>query len=302
MRVPRIAVLGSANMDLVVTVARAPGRGETVSGRSFRAIPGGKGANQALAARRAGASVSFVGAVGNDAYGAQLRALLSGEGIDVSELVTATEPTGTAHLVIDDAGENSIVVVAGANATVRSLNAGSRRRIADADVLLLQLELPLDTVAEAAGFARANGVRTILTPAPARELPRQLYADVDLLVPNQHEAATLSGTGDPDQAGRALLQRGCDVLITLGERGCRYFAADAEPVGVPAFAVRAVDTTAAGDSFVGAFAVATAEADDLHRALRRAAAAAALTVGRVGASAAIPHHREIEQFLNNHPE
>jgi ribokinase len=216
---PRIVVLGSANMDLVVTVPSAPGRGETVTGTSFHTGPGGKGANQAIAARRAGADVTFLGAVGDDEYGARIRTLLAADGVDVSGLTTSDQPTGTAHIVVDNAGENSIIVVPGANGTMRSLTAEHRDRIAAADVLLLQLELPLEVVAQAARFARANGVWTVLTPAPARELPPEVLASVELLVPNQHEATALTGTVDPDEAGRSLQQRSGQVLITLGTSG-----------------------------------------------------------------------------------
>jgi ribokinase len=298
----RIAVLGSANMDLVVSVPRAPERGETVSGTAFRTLPGGKGANQALAAQRAGGHVRFLGAVGDDSHGVRIRELLTADGIDVSGLATVDEATGTAHIVVDDAGENSIVVVPGANATLQSLTDQHREAIASAEVLLLQLELPLGIVVEAAAFARAHGVRAILTPAPAIALPAGLFADIALLVPNQHEAAILAGVPDPDAAGRALNTRGCDVLVTLGAAGSRYYAADSAPVSVPAFRVPAVDTTAAGDSFVGAFAVASAEGGDVRAAVRFASAAAALTVGQVGASASIPRRADIDRFLHDHPE
>jgi ribokinase len=298
----RVAVLGSANMDLVVSVSRAPGRGETVSGTAFRMLPGGKGANQALAAQRAGGQVRFLGAVGDDSYGAHIRELLAADGVDVSGLATVDEPTGTAHIVVDGAGENSIVVVPGANATLQSLSDSHREAIAAAEALLLQLELPLGIVVEAASFAREQGVRAILTPAPAIPLPARLFADVDLLVPNQHEAAILAGIPDPDAAGLALNTRGCDVLVTLGADGSRYYAADSDTVSVAAFTVPSVDTTAAGDSFVGAYAVAAAEGATLPSAVRFASAAAALTVGRVGASASIPWRADIDRFLNDHPE
>lgn len=298
----RIAVLGSANMDLVVSVPRAPGRGETVSGTAFRTLPGGKGANQALAAQRGGGQVRFLGAVGDDGHGARIRELLAADGVDVSGLATVDEPTGTAHIVVDDAGENSIVVVPGANATLQSLTEQHREVIASADALLLQLELPLGIVTDAAAFAKAHGVRAILTPAPAIALPAGLFADIDLLVPNQHEAAILAGVPDPDAAGRALNTRGCDVLVTLGAAGSRYYTADSDAVSIPAFAVDAVDTTAAGDCFVGAYAVAAAEGAGTHAAVRFASAAAALAVGRVGASASIPWRAEIDRFLTDHPE
>lgn len=293
----RVTVLGSANMDLVVLVDHAPGLGETVTGRAFQTLPGGKGANQALAAARAGGEVRFVGAVGDDPYGEQIRSLLADSGIDVSGLVTVTGATGTAHIVVDGAGANSIIVVPGANGSVRSLNGASREAIAGADVLLLQLELPLDVVVEAARFARASGVATVLTPAPVVPLPNELLDAVDLLVPNEHEAMALIGDDDPAAAAEALVGDGRDVLVTLGAAGALYLERGVPPLRVPAFDVAAVDTTAAGDTFVGAFAVFRAEEADRRAALRRAAAAAALSVQRPGASASMPDRAEIDTFL-----
>lgn len=284
----RIVVLGSANMDLVAYVPVAPGRGETVTGREFRTIPGGKGANQAIAAARAGAAVSFLGAVGSDAFGAQIRATLLAEGIDVSRVRTVPGPTGTAHIVVDDEGGNSIVVVPSANARVTALSDADRSVIAAADALLLQLETPLEGVLAGARTARAAGVPVILTPAPVRPLPAELLAAVDLLVPNEHEAASLAD----GLAG--LLELVGEAVITLGSAGCRYGRRGAEPIGVPAPAVTAVDTTAAGDTFVGALAVARAEGRPTEAALRWATAAAALSVQRAGASTSMPTRVEID--------
>ena len=296
-RAPRIAVLGSANLDLVVTVSRAPALGETMTGGAFRTVPGGKGANQALAAARAGGAVCFLGAVGDDAYGAEIRTLLDDAGVDVSGLVSVAEPTGTAHITVDASGANSIVVVPGANGTVRALTDEHRAVIADAETLLLQLELPLSVVVEAAVFARAQGVATVLTPAPVVPLPAELLDAVDIIVPNEHEATALSGVADPVDAAQALTGEHRDVLVTLGAVGSAYARAGAPPVTVAAFPVRAVDTTAAGDTFVGAFAVARADCPDLQGALRWAGAAAALSVQRFGASASMPRRDEIDTFL-----
>lgn len=193
----RIAVLGSTNMDLVAYVARAPEPGETVTGREFRTVPGGKGANQAVAAARAGGDVTMIGAVGDDAYGAQLRAGLEHAGLDTDLLHTAEGPSGIAHIVVDDTGANSIVVVPGANGTVTALGPGEMAAIAGADLLLLQLELPLSAVIEGARVAHAQGVRTILAPSPVQPLPAELLDCVDLLIPNEHEAAALTGFTDP---------------------------------------------------------------------------------------------------------
>lgn len=282
-----IAVLGSANMDLVVTVERAPELGETVTGASFHTVPGGKGANQALAAARAGGEVRFAGAVGDDEHGARIRELLAADGVDVSGLATVAEPTGTAHITVDRSGANSIVVVPGANGTVRTLTDAHRGVIAGAETLLLQLELPLSVVVEAAAFAQAHGTFTVLTPAPVQPLPDELVAAVDLIVANEREAAALPATTAEHR----------DVLITRGSAGVRYLRAGTSPLDVPAFDVIAVDTTAAGDTFVGAFVVARAESPDLEGALRWASAAAALGVQRFGASASMPRRAEIEAFV-----
>ncbi|WP_199702544.1 ribokinase [Jiangella rhizosphaerae] len=283
-------------MDLVVTVDRAPGRGETVTGRTFTTVPGGKGANQALAAARAGGEVAFVGAVGDDEFGRGITSLLAGDGVDVSGLAVSDQPTGTAHITVDATGDNSIVVVPGANGTVTSLTDAHRAAIDAAEIVLLQLELPLGLVAEAARYARSRGVRVMLTPAPAVPLPPELLTAVDVLVPNEHEAALLAGVADPVAAARSLAAGGGDVVVTLGGRGALRVAAGAE-TAVPAFAVEAVDTTAAGDTFAGVLAVGLAAGLDWDDALRRASAAAALSVRRPGASSSMPDRAEIDAFL-----
>ncbi|GAB2904997.1 ribokinase [Streptomyces mayteni] len=293
-RTPAVAVLGSTNMDLVVYVPVAPRRGETVSGREFRTVPGGKGTNQAIAAARAGGLVTMIGAVGDDDFGPRLRAALADSGVDTAGLRTAPGPSGIAHIVVDDEGGNSIVVVPGANGTVTGLAPGDEERIAAAGTLLLQLELPMAGVLAGARAARAHGVRTVLTPAPARPLPDELLALTDLLVPNEHEAEVLTGRRDPALAARALLDAVPEVVITLGEAGSLYAARGAEPVTVPATRVRAVDTTAAGDTFVGALAVAGGEGRPMPAALAWASAAAGISVCRPGASSSMPERAEIE--------
>jgi ribokinase len=290
-----IVVLGSTNMDLVAFVAHAPKRGETVTGREFRTIPGGKGANQAVAAARAGGEVSMIGAVGSDDFGTLLRHTLDYSGVDTDLLRTAEGPSGTAHVVVDDDGGNSIVVIPGANGTVTALAPGEEALIATADTLLLQLELPLSAVLDGAEAARRHGVRTVLTPSPAQPLPPELLAVIDLLVPNEHEAATLTGHADPHRAVDALLRQVPEVVITLGSTGCLYATRDtANPLTVPAPKVTAVDTTAAGDTFVGALAVALGENKSVPEALTWASAAAALSVQRPGATSSMPYRTEID--------
>ncbi|WP_327322972.1 ribokinase [Streptomyces sp. NBC_01210] len=289
-----IVVLGSTNMDLVAYVAHAPKRGETVTGREFRTIPGGKGANQAVAAARAGGDVAMIGAVGSDDFGVRLRQTLVSSGVDTDLLRTADGPSGTAHIVVDDEGGNSIVVIPGANGTVTHLVPGDEALIATADALLLQLELPLSAVLDGAEAARRHGVRTVLTPAPAQPLPPELLAATDLLVPNEHEAATLAGIADPHAAAEALLRQVPEVVITLGAAGSLYARRGAAPLTVPAPRVTAVDTTAAGDTFVGTLAVALVEGRPVQQALSWASAAAALCVQRAGASTSMPYRSEID--------
>ncbi len=289
-----IAVLGSTNMDLVAYVPKAPRLGETVTGRAFRTVPGGKGANQAVAAARCGARVVMIGAVGADEFGVRLRSALTADGIDTAGLRTAEGASGTAHITVDDEGGNSIIVIPGANARVTGLEAGDETRIAAADALLVQLELPLEAVLAGALAARAHGVRTVLTPAPAQRLPGELLAATDLLVPNEHEAAALTGLTDPGRCAAALLEAVPEVVITLGAAGVLYAARGREPLSVPAPRVRAVDTTAAGDTFVGALAVALGEGRPMPEALRWASSAAALSVQRPGAQDSMPTRAETD--------
>ncbi|MFE2417832.1 ribokinase [Streptomyces hokutonensis] len=290
-----IAVLGSTNMDLVAYVTKAPRRGETVTGREFRTIPGGKGANQAIAAAHAGADVTIIGAVGDDAYGARLRSTFEHSGVDTDHLRTVQGPSGTAHIVVDDEGGNAIVVIPAANGTVDHLAPGDEALIASADALLLQLEIPPAAVIAGAEAARRHGVRTILTPAPAQPLPPELLAATDLLVPNEHEATALTGHTDPRKAAAALLDQVPEVIVTLGAAGSLYAARGAEPFTVPAPQVTAVDSTGAGDTFVGVLAVALAESRPMREALGWAAAAAALSVQRPGATASMPYRAEIDK-------
>jgi ribokinase len=289
-----IAVLGSTNMDLVAYVAKAPQRGETVTGREFRTIPGGKGAGQAVAAAHAGADVSMIGAVGADAFGSQLRTTLEHSGVDTDHLRTTEGPSGTAHIVVDDEGGNEIVVIPGANGTVDHLAPGDEALITSADALLLQLEIPLAAVLAGAEAARRHGVRTILTPSPVQSLPPELLASIDLLVPNEHEAAALTGLTDPRDAATALLDQVPEVVVTLGAAGSLYASRGAEPLTVPAPRVTAVDSTGAGDTFVGTLAVALAEGRPMRAALAWASTAASMSVQRPGASSSMPYRSEID--------
>ncbi|MGP3933827.1 ribokinase [Nonomuraea sp. KM88] len=293
-----ISVFGSANMDLVAYVSKAPKRGETVTGRHFRTIPGGKGANQAIAAARAGARVAFLGAVGDDGFGAEMRATLAEAGVDVSGLRQVPGPSGIAHIVVDDDGGNSIVVVPGANGTVTGPSPDDLAVIAASQALLLQLELPMGAVVKAARGARAAGVPVFLTPAPAQPLPAELLDAVTTIVPNEHEAAAITGVSGADAALDALLELVEEAVITLGSEGALFGSRSGERLRVPAVPVKAVDTTAAGDTFVGALAVARSEGRAMAGALRFASAAAALSVQREGASTSMPARQEIEREVS----
>ncbi|MFG1943262.1 ribokinase [Nonomuraea sp. NPDC048826] len=292
-----ITVFGSANMDLVAYTARAPRLGETVTGRDFRTVPGGKGANQAVAAARAGAEVTFLGAVGEDAFGAELRDTLAAAGVDVTLLRRVPGPSGIAHIVVDDQGGNSIIVVPGANGAVTGPTEAERAVIAGSRALLLQLELPMAAVTAAARAAREAGVPVILTPAPAQSLPAGLLEAVTLLLPNEHEAAGITGAAAPDAALDGLLGLVEEAVITLGSEGALYGSRSGERLHVPAVPVKAVDTTAAGDTFAGALAVARSEGLAAADALRFATTAAALSVRREGASTSMPQRAEIDAAL-----
>jgi ribokinase len=291
----RVVVVGSANMDLVATAPALPRPGETVLGHSFATIPGGKGANQAIAAAQAGASSAFVGAVGEDAFGAALRANLIDAGVDVTRLRTVPGPSGVALIAVDGEGENLIVVAPGANGTVDELSTEDSAMVAEADILLCQLEIPVSAVAQAAVTARSATTVVLLNAAPARPLAPELLATVDLLVVNHIEAATLVGHGGrPAQLIEELVAIVPRVVLTLGAAGAAYADRSGERVEVPAPRVTAVDTTAAGDAFTGALAVAWGERRPVPDALRWACAAGAACAQRFGASTALPTRAEID--------
>ncbi len=300
-----VTVVGSLNMDLVARAPRIPKPGETIIGHDFRNVPGGKGANQAVAAARLGASVSMVGRVGQDAFAGPLLDNLDRDGVDHTYVSQDSEAsTGVALIVVDEAGQNSIVVASGANMRFSPANVeAATEAIADADVLLLQLESPLETVTRAAEIAHAHGVTVILNPAPAQKLPASLLARVDVLIPNESETALLTDMAIDDRpeaeaAAAKLLDMGIQtVILTLGERGALLAQPD-EVTLVPAFAVEPVDTTAAGDAFVGGFALALAEGKELKEAIRWGNAAGALATTTVGAQPSLPVRQAVEQLLD----
>lgn len=293
-----VVVVGSANLDVVLSVAQIPRPGETVVAGGSARGPGGKGANQAIAAARSGARTAFVGAVGSDAGGQLLRSALEGSGVDVSALRQVDGSSGTAYVVVDGRGENCIVVDAGANASLTSLTPEELTVVRDAQVVLCQLEIPLDAVLSALSAAREAGVRTVLNAAPARALPPELLASVEVLVVNEHEALTVADVSTLEDAVRALLERVPEVVVTLGAAGAlvggRTGGLTAVP-GVPARVV--VDTTGAGDTFCGALAAAQSRGDDLVQAARTACAAASLSVETAGAGSSAPRLPEILKRL-----
>jgi ribokinase len=284
---PRVVVVGSINADLVVVAERLPAPGETVSGGRFARHGGGKSANQAVAAARLGADVQLIGAVGDDELGEAAVAELAGEGIDVGAVVRVAEPTGVALIVVDGAGENQIALAAGANGAlgpehVPALDGGG--------VLLLGFEVP-DAAVVAAARAAA-GWTVILNPAPPREIPAEVLRAHPIVTPNAHEAARLTGEGDPEAAARALRERtGAPVVITLGGDGVLVLDDDAERI--PAPEVDVVDTTGAGDTFNGALAAELAAGRPLRDAAAFAVAAAARSTTAEGARGGMPRREDV---------
>jgi ribokinase len=307
-----IVVTGSLNMDFVVQVERLPAPGETAKGWNFQTVPGGKGANQACAAARLSRdhSVVMIGRVGFDAFADHLRASLAASGADTSRIHGCrSAPTGVALIWVDRAGQNSIVIAPGANGALSAADMETERSaFVSAACALFQLETPLEAVAAGLRLARDHGVLSILDPAPAQLLPSGLLALVELLTPNETEACLLAGRPparvslhDAPALAEELLARGPRaVVLKLGDQGC-YYSGPEGRLHAPAFPVRAVDATAAGDTFNGALAVALAEGRPIPEALRFANAAAALSVTRLGAQASIPSREETDRFLSAQP-
>jgi ribokinase len=301
----RVTVVGSLNTDLVVKTPRLPQVGETIAGGHFGVFCGGKGANQAVAAARLGATVAMVGCVGSDGFGRQMREALAAEHIDITHVRTVDgTPSGVALITVDPAGRNTIVVAAGANhhVTVADVEAAADV-IGASEVVLLQLELPLEVVARAAALARSRGRTVVLDPAPAPDhpLPADLYRTLSVLNPNEVEASALAGLDVTDDltaeaAAERLLSQGCDaVVIKRGERGA-FMAAGSSREAVPAIPVDAVDTTAAGDAFAAALGVALGEGRALRSAVSFATAVAALSVTRLGAQPSMPRRDDVMAF------
>ena len=300
----KVVVVGSLNMDLVTRASRLPRAGETLIGQSFSTVPGGKGANQAVASARLGAEVAMIGCIGSDAYGVQLRDALLVEGIDCQAVSRVDGSSGVALIVVDDSSQNAIVIVAGSNGelTPASLQAADAVLQA-ADVIVCQLEVPLETVGYALKRGRELGKTVILNPAPASgPLPAQWYASIDYLIPNESEATALSGVtvdslDSAKLAAAQLIKAGAaKVIITLGAQGALFSDGNRfEHLAAPN--VKAVDTTAAGDTFVGGFAAALAHGKSEPEAIGFGQVAAALSVTRAGAQPSIPTLHDVQGFV-----
>jgi ribokinase len=295
----RIVVVGSINMDLVTLAPRFPGPGETLLGSRFFTTHGGKGANQAVAAARLGAKVSMVGALGRDAFGDQLHAGLEQEGIDLAHVARLDdEGSGSASITVAG-GENQIIVVPAANARVTPAQVeAARDTIRQADAVLVQLEIPLDAVEATLRLGRRESVPVILNPAPAQKLPAEWLQLASHLTPNQHELATALGADEQTDFRELMRRAACPVVLTRGDAGAWYRDhAHPEPVQQAGFKVEAVDTTGAGDTFNGALAVFLREG--LPQAVRKACAAAALSVTKLGAQGGMPRQAELDAFLTD---
>lgn len=301
---PAVVVVGSCNMDLVTRVPRLPQPGETLTGSSFGTYLGGKGLNQAVAARRMGAAVALIGKIGADDFGARVHIALEHEQIDGHTLLRdPVEPTGTALILVEEQhGENSIVVVPGANGALTPADVDqSAALLRSARVVLLQLEVPLATTLYAAELVHAAGGIVVLTPAPAQPLPEALLAVTDVLLPNVVELSQIGQAStalEPEQGARALLQRGCGaVVVTLGRQGA-LLVTPGEVVTIPAFPVNAIDTVGAGDAFAGALGALLAAGLELPAALRYASAAGAMAVTQAGALPSLPTRAAVEHLLS----
>ncbi|OAN11168.1 ribokinase [Photobacterium jeanii] len=303
----KLVVLGSVNADHVLQVASFPRPGETLHGHSYTVIPGGKGANQAVAAARLGADIAFIASVGDDSFGLDIRQAFANDGINIDAvMVEENTPTGIAMIQVAATGENSICISAEANACLTPERiAPHHALISDADTLLMQLETPIDTIEQAARIAKQANTKVVLNPAPAQALSDDLLQLIDIITPNETEAELLTGikvddTQSAQQAADALHQKGIPVvMITLGSKGV-WLSENGQGVQVEGFRVDAKDTTAAGDTFNGALLTGLQEGKSLHDAIKFAHAAAAISVTRFGAQTSIPHRREVKHFLLEH--
>lgn len=298
-----ILVIGSLNADLVVRAPRFPKPGETISGDDLQTIPGGKGANQAVAAARQGAAVSMIGRVGSDSFSQLLLDNLAQNHVNTAEVKRDSSATGTAIIVVDENGQNSIVLSPGANGKVTPADVETASFL-NSKLLLLQLEIPTPTVLHAAQRARAHHVKVVLNPAPAKSLPDELLRSIDFLIPNESELSILSGMPVTDiataeSAARALLKKGnFTVIVTLGAKGALIVNETGASIHIPSFPVNAVDTTAAGDAFIGGFAAALLENKSLEECVRLGCACGAIAATKFGAQPSLPTREETLRFIS----
>jgi len=299
-KMTKILVVGSINMDLVVRVSHSPKPGETVLGSDFATFPGGKGANQAVAASRMGGEVSMVGRVGMDDFGDGLLQELVDNKIKTAHVIKdPTAPTGIAMIAVAHNGENMIVVASGANSKVSVEDVNEANSLmSETDIMLVQMECPLETVTAAIELANVHGLPVILNPAPAQSLSKDILSKVDYLTPNQSELVLLTGEEDLEEGVQKLHSWGVqNIVITLGREGAWVISKDID-LHLPAYQVTAVDTTAAGDAFNGALAVAIAEGEPLLKAVHYGMAAGALATTKRGAQPSLPTREAVEQFLS----
>ncbi|MBM6387523.1 MAG: ribokinase [Paenibacillus sp.] len=291
----KICVIGSSSMDLVVTSSRRPGAGETVLGESFKTVPGGKGANQAVAAARLGGDVTMIGRVGEDAFGQDILNNFKANAVNTQNVKPVTHSeSGTAHIILAE-GDNSIVVVEAANREVTpSYVDHAAEVIRDADIVLIQQEIPEETVVHVSSLCAEYGTPLLLNPAPARTVPQEVIDNAAYITPNEHEAEILFQGMSPAEALRKYPNK---LFITEGSKGVRYFDG-VEEILVPTYKVEAVDTTGAGDTFNAAFAVALAEGKPLQESIRFANRAASLSVTKFGAQGGMPTRDEVEESLS----
>lgn len=300
MQTKKIVVVGSTNVDMVVKTTHIPVPGETVLGGAFFMNPGGKGANQAVAVARLGGEVTFISKMGNDIFGKQASQTFDEEGINISGVLSDPEnPSGVALITVDEQGENSIVVASGANANLFPEDLKpALHKVSEAGIILMQLEIPLETVRFVAEYAASKGIQVILNPAPAQALEKKLLNGLTIITPNKTEAEMLSGVKvhnieTAKKAAKKIYEQGVkNVVVTMGALGAVIFRSG-KSLYVPARKVEALDTTAAGDVFNGALAVALAEGKDLEEAVQFACLAASISVTRMGAQSSIPYRNEL---------
>lgn len=303
----KICVLGSINIDLVTKTKAFPKAGQTVSGYEFQTFPGGKGANQAVAAGRLGAAVTFLGKVGSDAFGEMALRSLREANVDVSYIKEEEISTGTASITVNAQGENTIIVVPGANGLVDVDYVNrNKKAIDDADILMLQLEIPMETVEWAADYAAKAGKLVILDPAPAVRLSENLLKCSGIVTPNETELAIISEMNVDDEskamdAAKALMKQGVSTVVHKSGGKGAYLMSDKEACLVPGFKVNVVDTTAAGDSFNAGLAVSLAKGNAMKESVRYANAVGAMAVTKMGAQSAMPTQAELKAFMENKP-